>query len=789
MRCYPPGDARPNAKQIKACKPYLEREIEVAKPEIIVTLGAVALQAIVGKQVPLKDYLNRLHTTGDGVRLFALLHPAAILHDPRREQELRAGFRILAHRVLGPKGDNGAVSLAYIETPDEMAAWLATLAGPVAFDYETTGLWPTKHAARLASIVGRTHSGELQARVVQFSTRRARKAWAMFLRNRIPKIAHNAAFEVHWSRCAFGQEVRNLTGDTKLREYLIDERRPNSLDVMAVGQYGVSPWDEGLKSLRETTDWAEIPDEQLAPYCAGDSSATLISYEKQELAKNQELLETISLRAAEALASMRENGLCIDLKALQRRATEAKELRDKIGEELTEMSGEEINWHSPTQVRQVLFEKLKLPVVKETPKGQPSADKEALEELAGSHPVLDKYTEYRAAKSEVIFLAALQKNVHPDGCVRSDYQQAYTQTGRLSSREPNLQNVSPVTKKVFTSRYPQGVLCQADYSQLELRLAACLSGEPGFLSVYTSVPEGDLHQQTAEVLYPGKEISSEMRVHAKRINFGILYGLGPRNLARHMGVDETRASRHIERYRRRYGRLMSWIRAVESTTERDGFARNKLGRVRHLPDAQLIVPRYEWTPEKDAKFKAFRQAVNFHIQSLGSDITCWAMARVDRALRARQLLSLLCAQVHDSILVDVYPGERDEVMDIIKQEMEVEANRVFAKILKGVPLRIDLSVGKTWAELEEVEWQNESSGKPPRRSPRGPRRVRQVKRYHALGSRRTQLFSIDRTAASKSESDSPDHSTKAKPSKSASGSSRSRSTRSSTRRSTRRSKQ
>lgn len=710
VRCYPPGDAKPTAQQIKACRRYLRRELDYYRPELVVTLGAVALYAMVGKS-KLGDYLNELHDV-DGQKLIATYHPAALLHDSRAKAVLENGFDLIRRYFQGERLEKEGADYELIDDRRALRRWMDQHSGPFAFDYETTHLRPLHGDLRCVAISAR-NGEKIDNVVLNLEEKAGREACVSFLRSDTRKIVHNAVFEVLWSQHKLGQAVWGLTGDTMLREYLLNELGDHSLEGMATGPYGLPKWDTGLKKLRTTTAWQDIPLEQLFPYCAGDSEATLLVHEKQEMPEALEGLESLCLQTAETLATMEQNGIQVDVKVLAQKLKEATEEREQLWDKLNRIAGREIDWNGRKEKLQYFFDELKLPIVKETSKGSPSCDKEAMEMLRGKHPIVKHYIDYGEAWSWQKFLKSILDRIDPDGCVRSHYKQLGTVTGRLSSEDPNHQNVRPDVRSMYTSRFDGGYIVQADHSQLELRLSAALSREPKMLHVYSS--GGDLHHETAVGMFDSQEITEEQRKHAKRVNFSVLYGTGPKTLASQLKITKGDARRYLERFRFTYPILTNWMRKIERQAEVNGYVDNALGRRRHLPDAQLS------DSDDPRKWRALRQAVNFVIQSFGSDVTCWGMTQVNYELKDARLSSLLVAQVHDSILIDCHPKEVEAVKRIVIEWMERRSNNEFKDVLKGVDLKVDLSVGKNWGELEEVCRENK-----PRRRKRVPRKRRRA---------------------------------------------------------------
>jgi DNA polymerase-1 len=387
---------------------------------------------------------------------------------------------------------------------------------------------------------------------------------------------------------------------------------------------------------------------------------------------------------------MDETGIGIDTHVLRAMSSEFNEQLTRLERECCEPAGREFNLNSPIQLREVLFVHLKLPTkgLKKTKSGY-STDVDTLTKLAALHPLPRKLLEYRVlSKLKSTYIDSLPGLVDPvSGRLHTSFHQALTATGRLSSTDPNLQNIPTRTeegrriRRAFVAK-PGYVLLSADYSQIELRLLAHLSGDPTLIDAFSRGE--DIHVRTAtEVLAIEPEaVNAEARRLAKIINFGLIYGMGPQRLAGELEIPIDRAADYIKRYFERLSEVRGYFERCLKQARESGYVTTMLGRRRYVPELN--------SPEGGARAQAERIAINTPIQGSAADLIKVAMIRLhdklDRA-KARMLL-----QVHDELLFEVEHKEFTQVTEIVRKEMEGVAKL-------QVPLRVDLRSGPNWAEL------------------------------------------------------------------------------------------
>lgn len=403
------------------------------------------------------------------------------------------------------------------------------------------------------------------------------------------------------------------------------------------------------------------------------------------------LFDTVEMPLVRVLTRIEQRGMLVDVAALQRLSAEFGTRMDAALRDIHEMAGGEFNVHSPPQLRAVLFERLKLPTrgVKRGKTGL-STDVDVLTRLAREHPLPARILEYRAlAKLKSTYVDALPLAVNPvTGRLHTSLNQTGAATGRLSSSEPNLQNI-PVRgeegrriREAFIAA-PGMVLIAADYSQIELRVLAHLSRDPALIDAFVS--EQDIHTRTAAEMFnvlPGL-VSPDQRRAAKVINFGILYGMGPQRLAGELGIPLAEAQEYIARYFARYAGVRAFMEGVVAEARERGFVTTLLGRRRAVPELR--------SRERGVAQAAERVAANTPIQGSAADLIKLAMVGVERRLTAEGVRGGMVLQVHDELLLEVADEDRERAAQVVREEME-------GVMQLAVPLKVDVGSGRTWAE-------------------------------------------------------------------------------------------
>jgi len=400
----------------------------------------------------------------------------------------------------------------------------------------------------------------------------------------------------------------------------------------------------------------------------------------------------IDLPLAPVLFRMEQNGVRIDKHVLAELSTRFSADIERVGERIYELAGQRFNINSPKQLGVVLFTHLGLPAPVKYGKGKTvSTAQDVLESLAEKHEVPRLVLEYRHfSKLKSTYIDQLPLMADADSRVHTTFQAAATATGRLSSVNPNLQNIPIRTelgreiRAAFTVA-PGSQLLSADYSQIELRLLAHFSEDPLLVRAYQTGE--DIHTLTASEVFgvPANTMDKETRARAKAVNFGIVYGISPFGLAAQLGIPQGEAKAYIERYFARYTGVQAFIEKTLESTRREGSVRTLFGRVRPIPDIE--------SRNANARGFAERTAVNTPLQGTAADLIKLAMIALDRKLAERKLKTRMVLQVHDELLFDVPEDEKKEVEKLVREEME-------GVVKLNVPLVADLGFGPNWRDLK-----------------------------------------------------------------------------------------
>ncbi len=404
------------------------------------------------------------------------------------------------------------------------------------------------------------------------------------------------------------------------------------------------------------------------------------------------IYETMDLPLVAVLLRMEQAGVRVDSEVLRAMSSRLAVEMDTLGERIFELAGHRFNINSPKQLGDVLFNKMLLPKPMKYGKGKVvSTAQDVLEELAEHHPVPAMVLEYRQlAKLKSNYLDQLPGLADADGRVHTTFNQVGTATGRLSSTNPNLQNIPVRTalgreiRAAFIAA-PGNVLLAADYSQIELRLMAHFSQDPLLLNAYRTGQ--DIHTLTASEVFgvSAETMDKETRARAKAVNFGIVYGISPFGLAAQLNIDQKEAKTYIETYFERYQGVRAFIDATLETVRREQSVKTYFGRVRPIPDIQSRNPNMRGFAE--------RTAINTPLQGTAADLIKLAMIRIDEAIRMRGLASRMTLQVHDELLFDVVPEELEEMRTLVKHEMEHVAEF-------SIPIVAEIGVGQNWRDMK-----------------------------------------------------------------------------------------
>lgn len=494
-------------------------------------------------------------------------------------------------------------------------------------------------------------------------------------------------------KVGFGLKHTALSGrlyDVEIMHYLLNPERSHKLDMLSRTYLGT-----GIEAGEEASGMTlfDVEDRLSPRECV--VAGLVEPYIRAELEKENlmRLYTEVEMPLITVLSDMEEAGVKIDSRMLASYGAELSLELSQIEAEARALAGEPtLNLSSPRQIGLVLFEKLGLdPKARKNAQGNYSTDEETLTYLSDRHPVIGKILEFRAIKKLLsTYVEPLQKLADPrTGRVHTTYNQALTATGRLSSVQPNLQNIPIRTERgmkireAFVPGDPEGCMVSADYSQIELRVMAHLSGDPHLIEGFSH--GADVHRSTAARIFHTDmdSVTPEQRRQAKVANFGIIYGISAFGLAQRMDIPRGEAKAFIEEYFRSYPLVKEFIdNSIELARER-GYVETVLGRKRFLPDIN--------SRNQTVRGLAERNAVNAPVQGSAADIIKVAMVNVFRRFRKEGLESRMVLQVHDELIFDVVPGEKDKVMEIVREEMEGAFNL-------AVPLTVECNYGKNWKE-------------------------------------------------------------------------------------------
>lgn len=754
VRCKPPeteeGEVRdPSVREIKACSPYLAEAIKAYKPRFIVPMGNVALRAVIGK-TGITKWLNREIPHDSGAVVFPMFAPGAVLNDESKKGQFEAGFQVLKRLLAGkPSGVTHLVearvtvdeAIAAIDQMIVLAAETATPDAPfgVAIDFETSAAKgfetfepavfnPKTAEIKTCALAYREAPGEEPIPLWftwptdKAELSRLRTALTRLLLSKATLVPFNAVFEVRWllwkvlipklgevEAAKFVWRVE----DPMLFHHLWDENSPHGLDVVAAQYTDMGGYDNEVALLvADGMSYDEIPLDTLGAYNAGDALATLLAWEvlRSKVARDPGLWRAWTTTIKDAIITVawcELHGRKIDfarmasLKAetsekidvslatvndspLVNRYVEAREKSDRP------LRGGAFNPASPEQVADILFKMLRLPVLGKTETGAPSTKADYVRPFESRDPFIKAYLSYKGYAKVLEKLTEVEGYTAPDGFVYGSYLLHGTVTGRLSSSNPNLQNFAETSRVVVVSRWPDGVILEADYSQLELRLVAEASDCGPLLRAFRE--KKDPHRVTAALMFGIDEeaVTKDQRYLGKTGNFLLTYGGGPRRLMISAGLSEDDAQFVYKAFHRAYPEIGRWMRDVHRGANASGVVRSVTGRLRRLPDAQSYTV--------GLRRKAEREAGNFPIQNLGSDLNTWAVNRVRKLCAHKGLRAVTLGLTHDSGTYDVPRLEVPRLAGMIRTVMTVQAPEAVYPSL-SVPLEVEIKAGPTWGSL------------------------------------------------------------------------------------------
>ena len=487
-------------------------------------------------------------------------------------------------------------------------------------------------------------------------------------------------------------DIKNIADDTAIAAYLVDPAKNEyTIEKLASEYFGTVIEKPEVKQLSLLDDVETDRSEYLAKCAVALGVLNERIGDKIKENGQEKLYQEVELPLVTVLAHLEINGFLVDDHQLKEFADKLGEKIDALTNEIYMLAGEEFNINSPKQLGVILFEKLELKPVKKTKTGY-ATNADVLEKLRDKHPIVNFIMEYRQlAKLKSTYCDGLRAVVNPNTHrIHSVFTQTVTVTGRLSSTEPNLQNIPTRTelgreiRKMFVAKEGY-VLVDADYSQIELRVLAHIANDETMINAFRN--NEDIHAVTASQVLgiPLEDVSKEQRSSAKAVNFGIVYGIGEFSLAQDLHISVKEAKAYIESYLEKYHGVRNYMESIKEQAKKDGYVKTMLNRIRYIPELK--------SPNYNIRQFGERVALNTPIQGTAADIIKLAMVRVDNRLINEGLKSKLILQVHDELIVEAHKDEVDKVKQILSEEMQ-------SAMELNVPLKVDMSTGHSWYDAK-----------------------------------------------------------------------------------------
>ncbi len=597
-----------------------------------------------------------------------------------------------------------AVDYTVVQTKEQLEQMLATLyeAGQFSFDTETTGLdavqaglvglsFSTAPTVAWYVPVGHQEGEQLPMEEVLAAVR------PLFESPDISKCAHNANYDMT-ILASHGIDCQGVDFDTMVAAHLLS-RGQLGLKNLALDVLGqeMTPINKLIGTGKKQITFDQVDIETAAPYAAADADMTArlrLAFEEPVMREGlSSLMTDMEMPLVPVLVTMQRHGIMLDSAGLREMSEDLREQMFQTEEELYKSIGHTVNINSPQQLSDLLFNEIGLPKTKRTKTGY-STDANSLEGLKGLHPVVDQILEYRqVSKLKSTYVDALPEMVNPDTRrVHTSYNQTGSATGRMSSSDPNLQNIPirtemgrQVRKAFMAEGAPDWLLFSADYSQIELRVLAHISQDPGLLEAFRRGE--DIHSSTASLMFdvPLNDVVADQRRIAKVLNFGVIYGLSAHGISQQTGFSREEGASFIEAYFAKYPGISDYLEHVKVKARAEQYVETLLGRRRYLPDIN--------SPNFNVRGGAERMAINMPIQGTAADIMKLAMIRVQKRLDDEGMKTKMLLQVHDELVFETPKEEMDALKDLVFDEMP-------AAMDLDVTLKVDTKWGLTWGDME-----------------------------------------------------------------------------------------
>ena len=602
--------------------------------------------------------------------------------------------------------ESASIDYQTILTQSQLDEWLTRIdAAPiVSLDAETTGLNPMQ-----AELVGISFSiAPHQAAYLplshcyagappQLATNLVLETLRQWIENPDkPKLGQNLKYDKHIF-ANHGLQLNGIVHDTLLQSYVLESHRPHNMDSLALHHLGVKTisYDEVTGKGVSRINFNQVDIDRATQYAAEDADITMQLHQHlhPQIAgdtKLSHIYHVLEMPVLGVLFKMERNGVLLDIKLLEVQSRELGEKMLLLEQQAFAIAGQPFNLNSPKQIQEILFDQLKLPIIKKTPGGVPSTDEDTLQKLALDYPMPQILLNYRSlAKLKSTYTDKLPRMVDSKtGRVHTNYAQAVAVTGRLTSNEPNLQNIPVRTaegrriREAFIAPSGHSII-SADYSQIELRIMAHIAQDAGLLRAFAAGE--DIHRATAAEVFgvPLEAVDNEQRRYAKIINFGLIYGMSEFGLASQLGIERAAARAYMDRYFARYPSVADYMQRTREVAKSNGYVETVFGRRLWLPEIN--------SPNGNRRQGAERAAINAPMQGTAADIIKLAMIAVHNWLAHEKLSSKLIMQVHDELVLEVPDNE----IELVKRELP--------KLMCGVahldvPLLVETGVGPNWEQ-------------------------------------------------------------------------------------------
>ncbi len=715
VACRPPNNRTPEPDEIEACNEYLMKQIETVKPKYILALGGSAVQTLTGRRsIKISKIQDSVVPGPNGSQVIASYHPAYILRKPVYHKNLVNSIARFA-RMLDTKPQKEVKTYAVLRLSvlEKLIKKLKKYPH-ISVDLETEGLDPTDPTKRIWCIGLAVESGISYVVPLQHPGHlwnNLPKVYSLLkdLLESKPLIGQNIKFDLKWlwARGIKGKAVF----DCLVASYLLDENRAHDLENLAIGYLGVSPWK--IPHSKEL-----YPLKILIPYNGKDANYALQLYPilRNELLKDKGLSRVFGhllMPITNLLTEMEMVGMPIDRKRLEERTKAKEDEASKLLEKLIGLAGEEVNWRSYPQVGRILFDKLKLPVLELTEKGGRCVNESVLLRLKSRHPIVQTLLDYRTAVDSLSkFLYPWEVFSRIDSKIHTTFKQfksstGGTTTGRLSSSDPNLQQVprDKFYRTIFGGLEDYYVVA-ADYSQIEMRIAAHESGDVNLKRAFLNGDDVHMNMAIRVIGKPKELISEEERKKAKSVNFGYLFSMGWQTYIEYardkyqIVVSEAEAKISRRDFFAMWPMLADWHKLQRKRVHAFHQVRSLIGRVRHLPNVL--------SSDKEAVSESERQAINSPVQSLASDFTLLSLIEIDKVIKENgwDWIWAVCL-IHDAILFMVRKDHLDEGCQLIYDKM-VGITQVIRDKFKAnfsVPIEVEIKYadhfgeGKVWKPI------------------------------------------------------------------------------------------